>query len=84
MEEQTRKYTLSDFLQEKDNLAEIDERFEALSAHIGRLLTKEETDDILDIVDEYTPKNENGNYLYPLIPFEYAWEIYEIKKSEEE
>lgn len=83
-----KKYTFSDFLDEQEslrineNIGVIDEHLSDLCDHIGRLLTEEETNDILDIVDEYTPKDKAGDYLGPLLPFDYAWEIYQIKKEQ--
>lgn len=65
----------------KDNVAEIDERLEDLVEYLGRELTEGETSAILDIVDEYTPKDSKGNYLIELLPFDYAWRVYEAKKS---
>lgn len=62
----------------KENVKEIDERIDDLSEAIGRDLTDKEQSSLLDIVDEYTPKDEDGNYL-AMIPFEKAWEIYELK-----
>jgi hypothetical protein len=95
MEEQQRRYTLADILsrytlddlfrQEKlrvsGNIAIIDENLENLSLYVGRLLTEDETSAILDIVDEYTPKDDKENYLVELLPFDYAWKIYEAKNS---
>ncbi len=87
-----RKYTLDDIIPKysisMDDLLEtdldanieiIDENLEGLSYSIGRELTEEEEDEILMIVDEFTPKNEKGNYLVDLLPFDYAWEIYQAK-----
>jgi hypothetical protein len=94
MEEQQRRYTLADILQRytlddlfreqevlrvKDNVAIIDELLEDLEAEIGRKLSEDETSAVLDIVDEYTPKDNKGNYLVELLPFDYAWEIYQAK-----
>lgn len=82
-----KKYTLSDLLNEQeslrvsDNMAILDKHISDLCDSIGRLLTEKEACDILDIVDEYTPKDKDGNYLGPLLPFDYAWEIYEIQKE---
>lgn len=59
----------------------IDENLENLSALVGRDLTEREQSAVLDIVDEYTPKGNDGNYLGPTIPFEKAWEIYELKSQ---
>lgn len=63
----------------QENLAQIDTQFEALSDFVGRDLTDKEQSTILDIVDEYTPKDKEGNYLGAVIPFEKAWEIHELK-----
>ncbi|MDR3642873.1 MAG: hypothetical protein P4L74_04575 [Candidatus Doudnabacteria bacterium] len=61
------------------NIGIIDEQFLELEEIVGRELTEEEQSAILDIVDEYTPKDKDGNYLCSLLPFDYAWEIYEVK-----
>lgn len=81
------RYTLDDLIQRQealrinDNVSEIDDRLEDLTEYLGRELTEDETSAILDIVDEYTPKDSDGNYLVGLIPFDYAWEVYQAKKS---
>jgi hypothetical protein len=62
-----------------ENLHTIDSNMEQLEALTGRELTEKEQSAILDIVDDYTPKDNNGDYLGPTIPFEKAWEIYELK-----
>lgn len=83
-----KKYTFSDWLDEQEslrvneNIGIIDKHLSGLCDYLGRLLTEEETNDILDIVDEYTPKDKDGDYLGPLLPFEYAWEIYKIQKEQ--
>ena len=66
----------------EENLATIDERFAELAELVGRMLTDEEGSAILDIVDELTPKKPDGNYLCALLPFDYAWEVYETKNAE--
>ena len=85
LEEILPKYTLEDVLPDKeaneDNLAKIDARLDGLEKYLGRELTEDEEMAILDIVDEYTPKDKKGNYLVPLIPFDYAWKIYEAMKE---
>lgn len=65
----------------KENETEIDNQLEALSDKLGRDLTEAEQSSLLDIVDDYTPKGEDGNYLGAIIPFEKAWEIYELKEQ---
>lgn len=65
----------------EDNVETIDENFDRLNAFVGRYLTEKEQSVILDIVDEYTPQDQYGNYLGAVLPFEKAWEIYELKTN---
>ncbi len=65
------------------NVAIIDEQFLELQDLIGRELSEDEQSAILDIVDEYTPKDKDGNFLCSLLPFDYAWEIYETQNRGE-
>lgn len=65
----------------KGNLATIDEGLENLSAYVGRELTEKEQSDILDIVDDYTPKGDDGKYLGATLSFDKAWDIYELKQQ---
>lgn len=71
--------------QESQNLSQnestLDERLAELSEIIGRDLTEDEEAAVLDIVDEYTPEDSNGKYAGELIPFDKAWEIYELRQS---
>lgn len=64
-----------------ENLSMIDENFEDLSALVGRNLTEKEQSSVLDIVDNYTPKDDEGNYLGAIMTFDKAWEIYELKQN---
>lgn len=64
-----------------DNVALIDDGFEDLSALVGRPLSAKEQSSILDIVDEYTAKDEYGNYQGAVMPFDKAWDIYELKQQ---
>lgn len=59
----------------------IDQNLDTLSAFVGRDLTDKEQEAVLDIVDDYTPKGGDGNYLGAMLPFEKAWEIYELKQQ---
>ena len=75
------RYTLEnilgkEYLELEENVAEIDENMENLVAYIGRDLTEYEECRILEIVDEYTPKDKDGNYSEDLFSFEKAWRIY--------
>lgn len=65
----------------ESNVETIDENFENLSDFVGREITAKEQSAILDIVDDFTPKDTNGSYAGPLIPFEKAWEMYELKQG---
>lgn len=65
----------------KENIEQIDEQFEDLSAFVGRDLTDQEQSSVLDIIDEYTPKDKDGDYLGAILPAEKAWEIYELKNQ---
>lgn len=60
----------------------IDENLEDLSYSLGRDLSDKEQDAILTIVDEYTPKDDDGNYSGNLIPFEKAWDIYNMQQAQ--
>lgn len=64
-----------------ENERTIDNKLEDLALTLGRDLTDKEETAVLDIVDEYTPKDENGNYAGDLIPFDKAYEIYELRQS---
>lgn len=63
----------------EENIEALDDNFEDLSALVGRDLTDAEQSAVLDIVDDYTPKDRDGNYSGEILPFEKAWEIYELK-----
>lgn len=65
----------------ESNVAVIDEHFEDLSAFVGRDLTEKEQSSILDIVDNYTAKDGDGNYIGAVLPFDKAWEILELKQN---
>ena len=62
-----------------ENESTIDQNLELLEDYVGRELTEAEQSAILDIAEEYTPKDDDGNFMGPLIPFEKAWDIYEMK-----
>ncbi len=64
-----------------ENIESIDEGFENLSDTLGRELTEKEQSSLLDIVDEFTPKDDKGNYLGQILSFDKAWEIYELKSN---
>ncbi len=66
----------------EQNISVIDENLEDLKAQLGRDLTDDEESTFLDVVDEYSPKDEDGNYT-SLISFNKAWEIHEMRKERE-
>lgn len=63
----------------QENVDDLDDRLDTLVDTIGRDLTDKEQMAILDIVDDYTPKDRNGNYMGPLLSFEKAYKIYELE-----
>lgn len=63
-----------------ENLETIDSSLELLDEYAGRSLTEAEQSAILDIVDDYSPKGSDGNYL-STIPFEKAYDIYELQQQ---
>lgn len=66
----------------ENNLNSIDERLEVLSEYLGRDVTDDEESALLDIVDDFTPKNEDGSYAGALLPFDKAWDIYEMRQQQ--
>lgn len=81
------KFTFDEFLKKQEelriekNVDKINENFEELAEYIGRELTEYEESAVLDVIDEITPKDSNGDYVAGLVPFEFAWEVYEAKKE---
>lgn len=64
-----------------ENEDALDEHLEDVSVIAGRNLTEKEQSEILDIVDDYTPKDAEGNYVGAIIAPDKAWEIYELKQQ---
>ncbi len=64
------------------NENEIDNRLDDLGSYLGRDLSPKEEDKLLDIIDEYTPKDADGMYAGDLISFDKAWEIYEMREGQ--
>lgn len=60
----------------------IDSDLDELEKGIGRALTDDEQDSILDIADEMTPKDRYGNYAQPLIPLRAAYGEYRARQLE--
>jgi hypothetical protein len=63
------------------NLETLDDHLEQVSAVAGRDLTEKEESTVLDIIDDYTPKDADGNYAGPMLSPDKAWEIYELKQQ---
>ena len=58
----------------------IDENLEQLQESIGRKLTQKQEEDILSIVDEFSPTGPDGKYI-TLFPFDKAFEIYQLRNA---
>jgi hypothetical protein len=63
------------------NLESIDSSMKEFSDSLGRKLNDTEENAILDIQDEFTQKDENGNYLTPLLSPEKAFEIHTLRQD---
>lgn len=64
-----------------ENLNTLDEHLEEVAAVAGRDLTDQEQSSVLDIIDEFTPKDEEGNYMGAILSPDKAWEIYNLKNE---
>jgi len=65
----------------QENLNYIEENIASLEETLGRKLSESEESAILDIQDEWTPKDDKGNYIVPLISADKAYEIYTLRQS---
>ena len=66
----------------EENIGAIDESIDLLKDFVGRDLTEKEEEGVLDIVDQYSPVGNDGKYIEgAMMPFEKAWEIYELKQG---
>lgn len=66
---------------ERDFSDSIDTSIEELEAELGKTLSDTQRVAVLDIADEYTPKDADGNFLGPLMDLDAAYEIYQLKES---
>lgn len=64
------------------NLELINQGLREAEAKLGRKLTDQEEAAILDIQDEFTPKDEQGYYLAPLIPAVKALEVLTLREGQ--
>lgn len=61
------------------NEESIESSLETLEDTLGVTLTARQKEELLDIVDDFTPKDEDGNYTSDLIPFDKAYTVYELR-----
>lgn len=66
---------------EAESAEEIVNSLDDYQAQSKRALTKTERDGILDIMDEFTPKDAQGNYAAPLLDVNKAAEIYDLRNT---
>ena len=59
----------------------IDAEFDSFEENSDINLTAKDKVELLNIVDEFTPKDDDGNYLGATIPLDKAYEILEMKRS---
>ena len=58
----------------------IDGNLDSLQEKIGKKLTSKQEEDILSIVDEFSPTGNDGKYI-TLFPFDKAYEIYSLRNN---
>lgn len=72
-------------IEEENQLAEnediIDDNLSELSERLGKKITPAMEEDILAIVDEFSPVGRDGKYV-TLFPFDKAYEIYSLRKAQ--
>lgn len=68
-------------VEEKANLEYIEQGIKNVEDSLGRKLTETEESALLDIQDEFTPKDDNGNYIAPLLSADKAFEVYTLRNS---
>jgi hypothetical protein len=64
-----------------NNLDYIENNLAEFQESLNRKLTEAEESAILDIQDEFTPEDKNGNYIAPLLSAEKAFEIYTLRQA---
>ncbi len=69
--------------EQKNSLNQLEQGLDDLSQSLGRKLSETEQSSILDIQDEFAVKDEQGNYLAPLISTDKAYEIYTLRTSKD-
>lgn len=59
----------------------IESRVENFTDRLGRDLTEQEQNSLLEIVDEYTPVGPDGKYAGEILSFDKAWEVYSLRQG---
>lgn len=70
--------------QEKEfesNESDIEDNLDVLSGYIGREMSWEEQERVLNIIDKYSPIDEKTGKYIKIFPFEDAWEIYQDRQK---
>lgn len=87
LEDVIQKYTLDDVVESEEYKEaveeaeeEIDQHLDLLQEFLGRELVKIERNAILDIVDEFSTKDDEG-YIILYFSFIQAWKIYEQRRK---
>ena len=65
----------------EQNLNHIEDNLAQFETTLGRKLSEDEESGILDVQDEFTPKNEKGEYVTDLMSPEKAFEIYSLRQN---
>jgi len=65
----------------EDNLNYIQEGLDNFQEKLGRKLSETEESAVLDIQDEFTAKDDKGNYIAPLMSTDKAFEIYTLRNQ---
>ena len=65
--------------EQEQNLEYIEDNLAKFQEKLGRDLTEAEESAILDIQDEFTPKDDKGNYIAPLLSADKAFEVYGLR-----
>lgn len=63
-----------------ENEEKIDDNLSQLQTKLGKKLSSKQEEDILSIVDEFSPTGQDGKYV-SLFPFDKAYEIYEMRQA---
>jgi hypothetical protein len=84
------KYTVDDFVSEEEYerqmeraTEDIDNHLDRLKKYIGRDLTKLEQTGVIEVVEEFSTKDEQG-YITLYFSFVQAWKIYQKKREKSE